>query len=134
MHGYQGGCLDGRNSSKLLCKLDLLQLELPINLHPVLETLKIFSRIVEGCFSYELCTDYKEKIMDFRDSFKNLMVYSKKSLKFPLSVTWKVHCVTAHLEDMLTKQGKCMAHFAEQTREAAHHKMKPVLARHRTKD
>ena len=38
--------------------------------------------------------------------------------------------MTAHLEDMLTKQGKCMAHFAEQTGEAANHKMKPVLARH----
>ena len=86
--------MDGRNSSKLLCKLDLLQLELPINLHPVLETLKIFSCMV----------DYKKKIMDIRESFKNLMVYSKKSLKFPLSVIWKVHCVTAHLEDMLNKQ------------------------------
>ena len=103
MHGYQGGGLDGRNSSKLLCKLDLLPLELPINLHPVLETLKIFSCIVEGCFSYELCTDYKEKIKDFRDSFKNLMVYSKKSLKCLLSITWKVHYVTADLEGMLTK-------------------------------
>ena len=38
--------------------------------------------------------------------------------------------MTAHLEDMLTKQGKGMAHFAEQTGEAAHQKMKPVLARH----
>ena len=130
LHRYQGGGLDGRNSSKLLCKLDLLQLELPINLHPVLETLKIFSCIVGGCFSYELCTDYKEKIMVFKDIFKNLMMYSKKSLKFLLSKTWKVYCVTAHLEDMLTKQGKGMAHFAEQTGEASHHKMKPVLARH----
>ena len=68
MHRYQGGGLDGRNSSKFLFKLDLLQLELPINLHPVLDTLKIFSDVVEGCFSYELCTNYKEKIMDFRDS------------------------------------------------------------------
>ena len=126
MHRYQGGGLDGRNSSKLLCKLDLLQLELPINLHPVLKTLNIFSGVVEGCFSYELCTNYKEKIMDFRDSYKNLMVYSKKSLKFPLSVTWKVNSVTAHLEDMLTKQGKGMAHFAEQTGEAAYHEMKPA--------
>ena len=38
--------------------------------------------------------------------------------------------MTAHLEDMLTKQGKGLAHFAEQTGEAAHHKMKLVLARH----
>ena len=117
------------NSSKFLFKLDLLQLELPINLHPVLDTLKIFSGVVEGCFSYELCTNYKEKIMDFRDSYKNLMVYSKKSRKFPLTVTWKVHCVTAHLEYMLTKQGKGMAHFAEQTGEAAYHKMKPAHSR-----
>ena len=64
--------------------------------------------------------------MDFRNSYKNLTVYSKKSLKFLLTVTWKVHCVTAHLEDMLTKQGKGMAHFAEQTGEAAYHKMKPA--------
>ena len=87
MHGYQGGNLDGRNSSKFLFKLYLLQLELPINLYQVLETLKIFSHIVEGCFSYELCTSYKKKIKDCRDSYKNLMVYSKKSLKFPLPVT-----------------------------------------------
>ena len=64
MHGYQGGGLDGRNSSKFLFKLDLLQLELLINLHPVLDTLKIFSGVVEGCFSYELCTNYKKKLID----------------------------------------------------------------------
>lgn len=68
--------------------------------------------------------------MDFKDSFKHLMVYSKKYLKFALSVTWKVKCVTAHMEDILTKQGKGMAHFAEQSGEVAHHKMKPVLAKH----
>ena len=65
--------------------------------------------------------------MDFRVSFKNLMVHSKIFLKFQ---TRKVHCVTAHLEDILTKQGKGKALFTKQTGEAAHHKMKPVLARH----
>ena len=65
--------------------------------------------------------------MDFRVSFKNLMVHSKIFLKFQ---TRKVHCVTAHLEDILTKQGKGKALFTKQTGEAAHHKMKPVLAKY----
>lgn len=129
-HGYNGGGLDGRNSNKLLLKLDKLQPELPNKLQPVLRTLRLFHRIVQGCFSHDLCSDYRERIRAFKTSYQKLQSYSQKTLKVRLTVTWKVHCVTAHLEDVLTKLGKGLADMAEQTGEAAHFKMAPVMARH----
>ena len=122
--------MDGGNFHKFLGKLEKLQPELPANLHPVLQTLKLFKSIVDGCFSHDLCSDFKERIKAFKVSYKKLMIYSKKTLKVSLTVTWKLHCVTAHLQYVLNKQQKGMAQFAEQTGEAAHHKMKPVLSRH----
>ena len=76
------------------------------------------------------CTQTRGRELKLLGQLQEADGLQKKYLKVTLSVTWKVHCVTAHLEDMLTRQGKGMAHFAEQTGEAAHHKMKPVLGRH----
>ena len=59
-----------------------------------------------------------------------MMVYCDNTLKIKLSVSWKVHCVTAHLEDVLSKLQKGLAMYAEQTGEAAHWKMKPIMGRH----
>ena len=59
------------------------------------------------------------------------MVYCDSNLIIKLSVSWKVHCVTAHLEDVLSKLQQGLAMYAEQTGEAAHSKMKPIMGRHR---
>ena len=111
----KGGGLDGNNSRKLLKKLDNLKLELPANLYPILKTLNLFKQIVDGCFSHNPCSDYKARINQFKESYKKLIAYCQKSLKVNLTVSWKVHCVTAHLEDVLTKEQKGLAMFAEQT-------------------
>lgn len=128
--GYQGGGLDGNNSRKFLQKLDILKSEVPRKLHPILETLKLFNLVVESCFSHELSSDYREKILNYKQSYKQLSDYCNKRLKFKLTVSWKVHCVTAHLEEFLTRQKTGLAKFAEQTGEAAHCSMKPVMKRH----
>jgi hypothetical protein len=52
-------------------------------------------------------------------------------LEEKLTVTWKVHCVTAHLAPFLAKHGRGMADICEQVGEAAHYAMAPVLQRHK---
>ena len=46
-------------------------------LHPVLDCLELFQLVVEGCFSWKLVADYKEKIEAFSDCYSNLMTYAK---------------------------------------------------------
>ena len=48
-----------------------------------------------------------------------------------LSVTWKVHAVTAHLTTFLDRHGRGLADVCEQTGESSHHAMVPWLERHK---
>ena len=57
------------------------------------------------------------------------MAYAKKTLKTTLTVTWKVHCVTAHLSKFLSMHGKGMADVCEQVGESAD--MNTELQRHK---
>ena len=46
-------------------------------------------------------------------------------------MTWKIHCVTAHLSYILEEHGRGMADISEQVGESAHHSMKAELQRHK---
>ena len=52
-------------------------------------------------------------------------------LEEKLTVTWKVHCVAAHLSPFLAKHGRGMADLCEQVGEPAHYDMAPLLQRHK---
>ena len=121
--------MDGNNSYKFLDKLNLMRPDVPAILHPVLDTLQVFQLVVTRCFSWELADDYKKRITNFTRSYKNLIIYANKKLDQKLTVTWKVHCVTAHLSSFLTKHGRGMADVCEQVGESAHHAMVPFLQR-----
>ena len=47
-----------------------------------------------------------------------------------LTVTWKVHCISAHLAPFLEKHGRGMANISEQVGESANHAMKAQMQRH----
>ena len=49
--------------------------------------------------------DYDTRISECTKSYKKLMAYAKKTLKTTLTVTWKVHCVIAHLSKFLSMHG-----------------------------
>ena len=51
--------------------------EVPGILHPVLDCLELFRQVVEGCFSWELVADFKEKIEAFTLNFSSLISYAK---------------------------------------------------------
>ena len=55
-------------------------------------------------------------------------------LEEKLTVTWKVHCVTAHIAPFLAKHGRGMADVCEQVGEALHYDMAPVLQRHKVSE
>ena len=86
---------------------------------------------MEGCFGWELCWDYKERIAAFTESFLKLQTYSQEVLKVKLTTTWKIHMVTAHLEAQLTKLNSGMAVVCEQAGEAVHSKFKATKARYK---
>ena len=129
-HGYQGGGLDGNTSNKFLKKLEAMEDDILPVLHPVLNTLLMFRSVVEGCFSWDLAEDFKARITAFTTSYRELMAYSVAVLEQPLTVTWKVHCVSAHLAPFLEKHGQGLANISEQVGESAHHAMKPQMQRH----
>ena len=52
-------------------------------------------------------------------------------LEEKLTVTWKVHCVAAHLSPFMAKHGRGMADLCEQVGEAEHYDMAPLLQRHK---
>ena len=52
-------------------------------------------------------------------------------LEEKLSVTWKIHCVTAHLSPFLAKHGRGMADLCEQVGEVLHYDTKPILQGHK---
>ena len=93
VHGRHGGGLDGANSMKLLRKLDELGAAVPRALIPIVNLLKKFKSIVDGCFGWDLCWDYKERISSFTAAFLKLQAFVMKAFKVKLTTTWKIHMV-----------------------------------------
>ena len=60
---------------RLLSKLEVMRPEVPGIL--VLDCLELFQQVVEGCFSWELVADFKEKIEAFTLNFSSLISYAK---------------------------------------------------------
>ena len=77
VHGRHGGGLDGTNSLKFLKKLDLLATVVPPKLMPIIVVLKRFRSVVDGCFGWDLCWNYKQQISSFRDCLLKRQVYSQ---------------------------------------------------------
>ena len=57
-----------------------MRLEVPGILHPVIDCLDKFKKVVEGCFSWTLAPDFKERIEDFSQNYAELISYAKVSL------------------------------------------------------
>ena len=122
----------------------MLQKVVPPAALPILETLQLFREVQTGCFGWDLCPDYKEKIEAFKESVKKLQVYFKVSNIFKIqlqtlqtvlklksaTIPWKLHMVCAHLEETLTRLGQGLGMYCEQAGEAVHHKVKKTKARY----
>ena len=54
---------------------------------------------------------------------------SQNVLKLKLTITWKLHMLSAHLEPLPTRLGRGLGIYCEQAGEAVHHKMKKTKAR-----
>ena len=65
---------------RFLNKLALMWSDFPGILHPVLDCLDKFRLVVEGCFSWALSPDFKERIEDFSQNYADLMTYAEVSL------------------------------------------------------
>ena len=85
-------------------------------------------QVASGCFSHDLAPTYKVDIADYRQRYGDLQSFAL-DIGQKLTTSWKVHCVTAHLEQFLDIVKVGMAVYAEQTSEAAHAVLKPVEKR-----
>ena len=65
----------------------------PPKAHPILATLEYFRHLQTGCFGWDLCTDYKERIQSFTKSVETLHYYAKTFLKLKVTIPWKLHMV-----------------------------------------
>ena len=105
----------------------------PAELNTVVYTLLSFREIQDACFGWDLKEDWKEKIEIFTSKFKDLQAYSRARLELNLTVTWKIHSICCHLSTFLSRQECGMARFAEQTGEAVHARIKPIMGCHKRK-
>ena len=100
---------------------------------PIVDVLDNFNIVKESCFSWDLKEDYRGTIKDITISYMNLQCYTQAVLGIPLTVTWKVHVICAHLGDFLTHTGQGLAPCAAQTGESVHAKMKSIVNCHKRK-
>ena len=121
--------MDGANSDRLLNKLDQLMLDAPLESVEIIHALYSFRRLVKGCFSMNLHKDYSTLIQNFTSDYIAAMDYAETQLDTQLTVSWKVHMVTAHLQEWFDKNKVGLGLYAEQTSEACHSKMKYTLKR-----
>ena len=106
-------------TDKLLSRLDQEGINVVKSGQPIIETMKAFNEVVEGCFGKELVDGYKEKISKFKECYKSL----------DLSITPKVHIVFQHIEEFLSmkstsQERKGLGYWSEQAFEAMHHDVK----------
>ncbi|XP_047139778.1 uncharacterized protein LOC124815287 [Hydra vulgaris] len=127
--GFHGGTFEGNTCREILKSCDKLELIIPVELYPLLETMRKFNKVVHGVFSYKLDPNYSILIESFTQSYKDAQDYCREFLGKQLTVTWKVHAVTAHLETFVDLSGLSLGQFNEQTSESCHYKMKSVINR-----
>ena len=102
----------------------------PARALPILDTLKLFREIQHGCFGWEQCKDYKQKIHKFTKSVASLKIYCETTLKVKYTIPWKLHMVCCHLEPLLDRLGRGLAIVCEQAGEAVHAKFKLTKSRY----
>ena len=90
-------------------------------------TFQKFDKVVAGTFGFTLDPNYREIIAVFKESFKNAQEYCASVLGAELTVNWKIHCVTAHLEDFISRTGHSLGRYNEQCIEASHAAIKPLV-------
>lgn len=78
----------------------------------------LFNKMRKGCFGSVLSSSYRDDIKDFIETFRDLeqfveMQTEDKRKKAKLSVIWKVHIFTAHLEEFLSRKNVSLGRFAE---------------------
>ena len=132
-HGYNGGGLDGENSSRLLNKIDVIYqfvLEHAPEYSPVVESLIAFKEVVDSCFGMILDPNYRATIQKFNEKIDELNELMVSQDKKTISLGWKGHNLRFHLVDQLNIFKYPLVIFSEQTSEAAHKSMKKTLSRY----
>ena len=139
-HGYNGGGLDGKNSDKVLKKLDQIEefvIKFSAGYVPVVDALKCFREVVTACFGMKLDPEFKQKILNFNSIVEDLVIYlasedflAKTGESVNLSLGWKGHNIRFHLIDQLERTQHSLGIYSEQTSESAHKNMKKTLNRY----
>ena len=126
---YHGGhTLEGNECSKVLESLESLAEVLPPQFSTFLVTLQSFRDVVISCFGFLLDPYYKAVLAKFRDSYKGLR------RDYNISVTNKIHIISAHVEQFCELTGKGLGEFSEQETENAHTMFDVTWSRCKVKD
>ena len=104
--GYNGkNKLDGNNASRFLAKVEDLKTAVWFHneAEPIVDCLLEFRKVKDKCFGWDLGEDWREDIHSYTSMFSDLQQYAKEVLGETLTVTWKIHMITCHLETFLDK-------------------------------
>ena len=76
--GYHGGTFEGNTCREILKSCDKLELIMPVELYPLLETMRKFNKVVHGVFGYKLDPNYSILIESFTQSYKDAQDYCRE--------------------------------------------------------
>ena len=82
----------------------------PSELDPLLDCLNQLELVKDKTFGWELKEGWEGTIALYKSMFSELQVYCNTVLAVPLSCTWKIHMITAHLQPFLSLAGCRLAH------------------------
>ena len=121
--GYHGGGFIGGDCRKLLKNVDALEQVCPLNILPFVKVLRLFNKVIEGCFGKELCPAFKDKIKSFYDAYCDLGII----------VTPKIHILVKHVPEFCKMKNASLSLFSEQASESVHANFKKFWERRKVK-
>jgi hypothetical protein len=119
------------NVLRFLKKIEALRAVVPLQALPILDALAKFREIQHGCFGWDLCSDYSQRIASFTESVEDLKLFCEGTLGLKFTIPWKLHMVCCHLEPLLDRLGRGLALVCEQAGEAIHYRFKGTKSRYR---
>ena len=113
-----GGKFNGPSIKKILKNLDDLEKSLPDIAGPLVNFLRISSKLHTMCIEDTLRENYQETLDEFEDVFET--VYEL----FEMNMTLKIHVIIHHYADFFKLTGKNMKTINGEHHEALHHTLK----------
>jgi hypothetical protein len=126
---FGGKTLEGKEVSKLLKNLNLLENIVPDKCKPFIDFMRAYAGVVNSCFHVDLLDSWQEDIICFGVKLANLLNM------FPrVKMTPKWHIILNHVPEWIERNNKGLGQVSEQEVEDTHSQFEKVWSKYRVKN